>query len=93
MHSSEDVGEGIGKRPEGARGTARPATMAPQTTDDPAAEPQIGQAETRESATSRGAGSSTAAAGSPHCMIRGNRKAITAPSSNNPALTSDPNHR
>lgn len=46
------------------------------------------QAETRDSTTPRGDGSSTSAGGDSHCMTRGNRNAITAPTSNNPALTS-----
>src|SRR3954451_12294683 len=46
-----------------------------------------GHAETRERSGSRGAGTSTAA--SSHCITRGNRNAITAPSSKSPALTSN----
>lgn len=46
--------------------------------------------ETRDSAASLCAGTSTAPApASSHCMVRGNRNAITAPSTNNPALTSN----
>lgn len=50
----------------------------------------LGYAETRDSATPRGAGiSAEPAAGTPHSMTRGNRNAIPAPSNNNPALTSN----
>ncbi|CAM5390794.1 hypothetical protein SVIOM342S_10245 [Streptomyces violaceorubidus] len=44
-----------------------------------------GHTETRDSAGPRGAGTETPS----HCITRGNRNAITAPSSNNPALTSN----
>ncbi len=44
-----------------------------------------GHTDTRDSTASRGAGTETAS----HCITRGNRNAITAPSSNNPALTTN----